>query len=236
MALVWSTTSHHALHHGIKICVYGDAGAGKTKLIETAPRPIIATAEGGTLSIAAASIRMANIATLKDFQDFYAWCVQSAEAKGYDTVCVDSISEIAQRILGVEKAGLKDGRKAYGEMQDQINMMIRYYVDMPGKHLYMTCKAAMIETPEGGKMWGPMLPGKQLAKDIPFLFDEFFHLDVGEVISTQPNVPNTKYRFLRTARDTMYQAKDRSGALAAVEKPDLTYIFDKIRRHVGVAA
>ena len=37
----------------LKLLVYGQAGAGKTSLIPTLPKPVILSAEGGLLSIVA---------------------------------------------------------------------------------------------------------------------------------------------------------------------------------------
>ena len=36
---------------GVKVLVYGHAGAGKTSLIRTAPNPVILSAEAGLLSL-----------------------------------------------------------------------------------------------------------------------------------------------------------------------------------------
>ena len=37
--------------NGLKVLVYGQAGAGKTTLIKTLPKPLILSAEGGLLSL-----------------------------------------------------------------------------------------------------------------------------------------------------------------------------------------
>ena len=41
---------------GVKLLVYGQAGAGKTSLIPTLPNPIVLSAEAGLLSIAGADV------------------------------------------------------------------------------------------------------------------------------------------------------------------------------------
>ena len=56
---------------------------------------------------------------------------------------------------------------------------------------------------------------------MPYLFDELLRLDYFK----QDKVT---YRGLHTVGDRRYAAKDRSGVLAPIEKPDLTYIFNKI--------
>lgn len=39
------------VQEGVKVLVYGQAGAGKTRLIQTLPTPVIISAEGGLLSL-----------------------------------------------------------------------------------------------------------------------------------------------------------------------------------------
>lgn len=232
MALQWSTTAQDAQDNGIKVLVHGRSGAGKTCLIPTAPRPIIASAERGTLSIASANIPLARIACLKDLQEFFDWCRASAEAKNFDTVCLDSLSEIGERLLSDEKRSAKDPRQAYGEMQDQIAVLVRQFRDLHGKHVYFSAKTELRDQPDGTKMWGPSMPGNKLSQGLPYFFDECFYLGVGEIPSNVAGQPSTKYRFIQTGSDTQHEAKDRSGALDMLEPPNLTHIFDKIRRGV----
>lgn len=234
MPLQWTTTSQHALRHGIKAAVHGLSGSGKTRLIATAPRPVIASAESGTLSIAGASIPMCGINNLADLCEFYSWCQTSAEARNFDTVALDSVTEIAERLLAAEKLVNKDPRKAYGEMMEQIFIQLRNFRDLPSKHVYFTVKSGLLEMPDGTHMMFPIMPGKKTAEQLPYYFDEFFYLGVAEF--EQPataGVPakKVKYRYLQTQRTPLIEAKDRSGALDEIEQPDLANIFAKIMKH-----
>lgn len=231
MPLIWSTTSQHALNHGIKVCVYGRSGAGKTYLIKSAPRPIIASAEAGTLSIAAANIPLAEIYSLADMNEFYNWVTKSAEASNFDTICIDSITEIAERILIQEKSGSKDGRKAYGEMSDKLSVLVRQFRDISGKNIYFSAKAELRDQPDGSKLYGPSMPGQKSSQGLAYYFDEFFWAGSGEydVIAPDKTVKKEKYYYLHTRQDNQYEAKDRSGVLDIQEKADLTHIFTKIR-------
>lgn len=234
MALKWTTTGAHAADHGIKLCVYGRAGAGKTTLIASAPRPIIASAESGTLSIARQNITLAEISNMGDLQEFYSWARANPDGRsGYDTICLDSWSEIGERLLTSEKAKHKDPRKAYGEMGDQLATMLRNFRDLAGWNVYFTAKAELRETPDGGRMWGPAMPGSKNAQGLAYYFDEFFYLGIGEQPAAVVGQPPTPYRFLQTQPDFQFDAKDRSGALLKIEAADLNYIFTKIRAHVA---
>ena len=92
-----STKGLHA--HGVKCLVYGHAGAGKTSLIPTLPAPIVLSAEGGLLSIADAEVPFIEIGSMADLMEAYQWLTESADAKGFQSVALDSISEIAEVVL-----------------------------------------------------------------------------------------------------------------------------------------
>ena len=120
---------------GVKVLVYGQAGSGKTTLIRTATAPLILSAEAGLLSLAGTDIPYVEIHSLAELSEVGAWIAQSQEAAQYQTICLDSISEIAEVCLSEAKATLKDGRAAYGEMADQMSKVIQAYRDLPGRNV-----------------------------------------------------------------------------------------------------
>lgn len=222
MALKWTTTDRASASHGIKALVHGRAGAGKTTLIQTAPNPLILSAEAGLLSLKGVSIPAIQITSIEELDEAYQFCAYSAEAKQFWTICLDSISEIAEVCLSAEKAKNKDPRKAYGEMQEKILARVKWFRDLPGKHVYFSCKQGLIKDDVTGiTVYGPDMPGRQLGPALPYLFDEIFSLEV----ATHEGQP---FRYLRTRLNMQYEAKDRSGALDEFEQPNLSAIFDKI--------
>ena len=60
--------------NGVKVLVYGQAGAGKTSLIKSLPSPIVLSAEGGLLSIQDADLPFIEIASMEDLREAYAEC------------------------------------------------------------------------------------------------------------------------------------------------------------------
>ena len=111
--------------NGVKLLVYGQAGAGKTSLLKTLPKPIVLSAEGGLLSIQDADLPYIEIATMDELREAYEWLTTTDEAKIYESVGIDSISEIAEVCLNHEKKVNKDPRAAYGAMQEQMSDIIR---------------------------------------------------------------------------------------------------------------
>lgn len=221
MALNWTTTDRAAVH-GVKVLVYGDSGAGKTRLCGTAPAPIILSAESGLLVLRKIQIPVLQIDTVKDLQDAYAFCSGSREAAQFQTVCLDSISEIAERVLGNLKRQYKDPRQAYGEVIEQVTQVVRAFRDLPGKHVYFAAKMEPVKDASGITRFAPSMPGSKLGNDLPYFFDEVFRLGVSK------DQQGNEIRWLQTRLDMQSTAKDRSGSLDAYEPPDLNHVFNKI--------
>ena len=68
---------------GVKILVYGQAGAGKTFLIKTLPNPVILSAEGGLLSIAGTDIPYIEINGIKDLHEAYQWLTAPTRRRAF---------------------------------------------------------------------------------------------------------------------------------------------------------
>jgi phage nucleotide-binding protein len=208
--------------NGVKLLVYGQAGAGKTSLIKTLPNPIVLSAEGGLLSIQDADLPYLEVSTLEELREAYTWLAESGEAKQYQSVALDSISEIAEVVLSHEKKVNKDGRAAYGEMDVQMTEIIRAFRDMPGHHVYMSAKLEKQSDETGRMMYFPSLPGNKTAQKLPYFFDEVLALRV------EKDAEGVTQRALMCDSDGLWLAKDRSGKLDDWEAPDLGAIIRKI--------
>ncbi|AUR88749.1 AAA domain protein [Vibrio phage 2.117.O._10N.261.45.E9] len=227
-----------SLQHGIKCMVYGRAGLGKTVLTATCPSPVLISAESGTLSLRKNNLEklfgvgnptiaydfpVIEIRTIDELIEAEVWARTSHEAGQFQTVAIDSVSEIAEVVLSNAKAQVKDPRQAYGELIDKMQKTIKAFRDLSGKHVYMSAKEERIkDEATNTTLNGPAMPGSKLGSQVPYLFDEVFQLSM----ATDPN--SGVYRFLRTQPDFSNQAKDRSGVLAELEYPHLGDIFNKI--------
>jgi hypothetical protein len=206
----------------VKVLVFGDSGVGKTTLIATAPNPIIISAEAGLLSISDTEIPVIEVNTVDDFDEAYEM-VTSEDFSEYETICVDSATEIAEVVLADGKRNNKDGRAAYGHMNDRVLELLKKFRDINDKHVYITCKMARIEDVNSGiAKYKGMMPGKTLVQNLPYLFDEILCLQIAE------DDDGESFRYLQTQPSITHDAKDRSGKLDDPEKPDLTHIFEKI--------
>lgn len=207
--------------NGVKVVVYGQAGTGKTSLIRTLPNPIILSAEGGLLSIADANLPYLEINSMESLREAYKWASESDEAKQFETVALDSISEIAEVVLNAEKKIAKDPRAAYGALQEQMTDIIRAFRDLP-RNVYFTAKCEKATDEAGRILYSPSMPGAKLGQQLPYFVDEVLALRVEK---DQESIPR---RALMCESDGLWQAKDRSGKLDAWEAPDLGVIIKKI--------
>ena len=221
--LKFTTTNAAGQLHGIKVLIYGRAGVGKTTLARTAPAPLLLSAEAGVLSLRDTNIPMVQISSVAELSEAYTWITTNPDAKAFQTVILDSITEIAEQVLANAKTQVKDQRQAYGELIEKMNMLVRHYRDLPGKNVVMLAKQeSHLDEVSKMTMFGPAMPGSKMSQQLPYLFDEVFRLGVGKTPAGQ------EYRFLQTQPDLQYEAKDRSGVLDAIEPPDLTHVFNKI--------
>lgn len=207
---------------GVKCCVYGRSGTGKTRLAATGPRPFIFSAENGLLSLRKVKVPYSIIKTYKDLEEARDWALKSAEARNYDTLSLDSVSEIAEVLLADEKEKTKDPRKAYGELSGKVQDVLRDFRDMPQKHVLFIAKEEAYDV-NGMKTSRPSFPGQQLGQAMPYFFDEVFHL-----IQYQDQQTKEFAAALKCRTDQLSEAKDRSGALEPWEPANLTHIFNKI--------
>lgn len=207
--------------NGVKVLVYGQAGAGKTTLIKTLPSPVVLSAEGGLLSIADTDVPFIEIGSIADLHEAYQW-LMSEEGQQFKSVALDSISEIGEVVLNHEKKVNKDPRAAYGAMQEQIGDLIRAFRDLPGRHVLFTAKLEKTQDEMGRVLYSPSMPGNKTGQSLPYFFDEVLALRV------ERDAEGNTQRALMCDSDGLWQAKDRSGKLGAWEAPDLGEVIRKI--------
>lgn len=238
MALDWTTSSRSQITGGVKLLVYANSGYGKTALCATAPAPIILSAESGLLVLNRKNLEklygvgnpsitydipVIVIKTVNDLTDALQWLTTNPAAAQFKTVCLDSISEIAEQVLNNAKRQVKDPRQAYGELIEKMETTIRAFRDIPGKHVYMAAKQEPMKDEMSGVIsYGPSMPGAKLGQKLPYFFDEVLRLGVNKTPQGE------SYRFFQTVADFQNIAKDRSGALDPMEPPNLAHVFAKI--------
>lgn len=209
--------------NGAKSLVYGAPGTGKTPITNTAPRPILLACEPGLLSMKGSTVPTYLAPTSKHIEEFFAWVTRSNEANSFDTVCIDSLSEMAsiylrEALATKSSAGNKaHGQAAYGKMADSMVPHLSTLFHMPRKHTYLICKMEVIEG-----VARPAFPGRFLPSYVPHLYDIVMNLGIH-------NIPGAgQHKAFRTAASYEAVARDRSGKLLEFEQCNLTALFNKV--------
>jgi hypothetical protein len=184
---------------------------------------VILSAEAGLLSIAGSNLPFVEINSVETLREAYQWLTESSEAAQFESVALDSISEIAEVVLANEKATAKDPRQAYGALQDVMGGIIRAFRDLPGKHVYFTAKLEKSQDEMGRILYSPSMPGAKLGQQLPYFFDLVLPLRV------EKDADGNTVRSLQCQSDGIWTAKDRSGRLAPWEAADLGQLIRKIQ-------
>jgi hypothetical protein len=227
-----TSTSKAGLNHGIKALVYGRAGMGKTTLCGTAPAPLILSAESGLLALRHKNIPVVELSDIQTVYEVYnMFRGNSAQVRDIQTICLDSLSEIAEVVLADQLKKTKDPRQAYGSLSTEVVQLVKAFRDLPGKHVLLTAKEVM-ETNEITKTSRiqPGAPGRQIGPALPYLFDLVLYAHTGRAGD------GSTYHALRTRPDYQVDAKDRSGVLDEIEWPDFSNIVSKITATIPRAA
>ncbi len=207
---------------GVKIVVYGAAGSGKTTLATTMPKPLIISAEGGLLSINGSNIPYVEVKTMDQLTEVYEWVSSSEDAAQYESIILDSISEIGEVVLEHEKRVNKDGRAAYGELAVQMTGLIRAFRDLEGKNVLMTAKLDKSQDEMGRMLYAPSMPGAKMSQQLPYFFD------IVAALRVEKDAEGVAQRALMCDTDGLWSAKSRLIGVEAWEPADLGAIISKV--------
>ena len=192
-------------------------------------RVLVISAEAGLLSIKdAPNVSAIEVKTYDDLREVYA-ALKSGELD-YDSVCLDSVSEISEILLVYEKGRNKDGRMAYQNVSEAVTSLMRSFRDLD-MHVLFLCKEGK-ENNDGVFLFGPKMASKPLGDAITYFFDEVLAL---RIVDDQDDEGNAvAARWLQTRIGQGYTAKDRSGKLEAFEEPNLTALIQKLGFNINL--
>lgn len=212
--------------HG-NFILYGPSGVGKTFSASTIPeKTLILSAEKGlrTLVEIAPDLDVADINKMDDMRD--AALFLANEKHGYNTVFIDSLSELGEMSLEEAKAKTRDGRMAYMMMADSIAGMINTFNNLPVTVIFTAQEQRVAEELLGqvDYLYAPAIPGKAFMAKVPYKLDFVFCLRAR--VQKESEIE----RAFQCGPNGDYLAKARSQRLDTFELPNWAGIFNKLNR------
>lgn len=224
--------------YGIKMLLTGSSGVGKTRSVislkEAGYKPILISAESGVRSIAGSGIPMIDIARTDDGKEIppekrwdrlgevFLWLSQGQ--KEYDTVYVDSLTEINQALMATLKIKYpdrKDTLPMYGENAESMTKLVRRFRDLP--YNVVIIALTEVEKDDIGRRFTTASVVGKVAQHLPSLMDEVLNL---QIVEDEKKNPIQRFQC-RATGDLV--CKDRSGKLSLYEEYNLGKIFNKIK-------
>ena len=218
------STKGVGLPSGVNLLLYGRSGIGKTCSLAYCPKPIILSAEKGLLSLKSMAVPYIQIDDIESLRRAYAWLMKSNEGKQYQTICIDSISEVCDQAMTECKQRIgNDPAKLYPELRSTVLPLLSAFKSMP-RHFVATAHETTKQL-QHDQLTAPSVTGNKLSDDLPYAFDVVLHY----------TLDGDGERIVYTNADTGSIAKDRTGLLSP-EIPDIDerFLFKIINKLTGV--
>jgi phage nucleotide-binding protein len=223
---------------GLNALIYGYQGTGKTVLSAQAQEVpamrnvLFLNTEKGLMSVADRDdIAAVDIEDASQVEEVFWWFANGAEqVKGFNTVVIDSITELQE--LDLEKRSKSKGGKRtldmYGDSTSYIKRIVRQFRDLKALNVILVALPTELTDEDGAVIGlGPMLTGK-LAASVMGYMDAVWYLYVRK---------GDKKRVLLTQPTKGIRAKTRSLALPdEIVEPSLGQIHDLLNGSTVKAA
>lgn len=208
----------------LNMIVFGNPGCGKTVFSSTTPDPLILDIEGGTMSIRNKTVDTVRIESYRALIDVFEFLKKGKHR--YKSVVIDSGTELQRKIMEDVLAETKHDyaqQRDWGITIERTRRCVRAFRDLPMNFLMTALAMESRDEADGTSVAFPSFSGKTLPSEIVGFMDLCLYLFVGE------NKENGQYeRLLLTQPTQKFVAKDRSGKLDRLEKPNFMRLYRKI--------
>lgn len=209
-----------------KFVVYGASKVGKTTLGATMPgNKVFISSENGLLSISDQDIAFIDVASITDLNEAYLY-LNSPDGDQFDSIIIDSVTDLGNIMLVSEKKNTNDGRQAYGALNDAFAETLRNFRSIENKHVLIISEMQSIQDEQGRVLYGPSMPGKTLTQQLPYLFDAVLPL------RAEKNVEGETVRALMTETDGIWAAGIRKPTSIQIDlyesPPNMATIIEKL--------
>jgi len=211
--------------------VLGPAGIGKTSLIRTIPeneKVLVLSAESGLLAIGdlvrSGKVEGFEIGSFAEMKEAYQY-VLSPEGKRWSWIFLDSLTELSARCVEAMQSkypSKSDSFPMWGEYNNLMTHIIKGFRDLQTHSVIFTGLVTIDKDESNRRYIGPAISGSSLKERLTSYFDEVL------LMESRASDDGIEHRCFLTQPIERSCAKDRSGKLSPIEKPDLAYIKNKI--------
>jgi hypothetical protein len=172
--------------------------------------------EPGMLSMRGSTVPTFQAHTGAAIEEFFKWFNISNERKNFDTLAIDSVSQMADIYLQEAQKTNSHGKAAYGDMAKKVMSHLRPLFFTENIHTYLIAK----EGTKDGMRW-PYFPGQQLLTEVPHMYDFILYLGIQNV----PGMGNISAFRCNQTLDVL--ARNRTGNLNDYEEPHFGKLIQK---------
>ena len=210
----------------IVMMIYGEGGVGKTTFASTAIKPILADCENGSkyFGLRNIGIEVAQIQKWQDMRDFF----EIVRTEDFETIVIDPIGELMDKLkrymisLGDSKLVQKDGSPTmagWGWLKKTMRDYIKMLRDT-GKHIIII--AHLDEQKDEERIVKRPKVETKLSDDLVAMVDIVAYMTV-----VKSDGEDKRILIVDPGSDK-YTAKDRTGQLGRIIKPDFKDIVKAI--------
>jgi len=176
------STKGLARKKGIKCLIVGASGSGKTNLARSTGKTIIISAESGDLTLNDVDVDTISVKTLSEMKEAFKYVEENTDK--YDTVIIDSITEIGDMIVSElksipEYSSQKDSMKLWMKFTEIITKIAKSFRDLDGINVVVLALAESVKSGFDEKIM-PMIPAKKAQARLSSLYDVVLMIKVDE--------------------------------------------------------
>lgn len=221
----------------LTMMIYGEPGSGKTYFIGTMPKPYIVSLDRGLVGLKLGGRKFdgCEVDTYQELNQVIDEILNGTRGKGAGSFALDHLSEVTE--LAIEKVDLRNKpathkRSAWGEIADDVRIIVRKFVDIATVRKVPICVAAHQKVDKneitGNILGTPDTVGK-FAGTVGGFFDMYLYAK--QELEWNAGVKTPKWT-VSTINHLEFGAKDRTSTLNVVEPNDYTQLYARVKERV----